>query len=77
MRDYAAVAAGIPTWVGNYPVCHGGTYGGKFGTAGQYWARWVLRGDTSAASYFTSSGGQQDGWTVKSKSLNNLRTTPI
>ncbi|KAK8055077.1 hypothetical protein PG993_000304 [Apiospora rasikravindrae] len=81
MRDYAAVPAGLPTWVGNYPVGHGGTYGdpkgGKFGTAGQHWARWVLRGDTSAASYFTGNGAQQDGWTVGSKSLNNLQTTPI
>ncbi|KAK8027789.1 hypothetical protein PG991_004845 [Apiospora marii] len=81
MRDYAAVPSGLPTWVGNYPVGHGGTYGdpkgGKFGTAGQHWARWVLRGDTSAASYFTGNGAQQDGWTVESKSLNNLQTTPI
>ncbi|KAK8050195.1 hypothetical protein PG994_011925 [Apiospora phragmitis] len=60
MRDYAAVPAGLPTWVGNYPVGHGGTYGdpkgGKFGMAGQHWARWPLGGDTSAASYFTGNG---------------------
>ncbi|KAK7950957.1 uncharacterized protein PG986_006685 [Apiospora aurea] len=81
MRDYAVVPAGLPTWVGNYPRRPRGHVrrpkGGKFGTAGQHWARWVLRGDTSAASYFTGNGARQDGWTVESKSLNNLQTTPI
>jgi hypothetical protein len=76
MRDYAAVNQGVPTWVGNLPVGHGGTYGdprgGKFGTAAQNYFRWALRGDTSAASFFTGGGAQTDGWTVESKSLENL-----
>jgi hypothetical protein len=76
MRDYAAVRSGVPSWVGNLPVGHGGTYGdpkgGKFGTAAQQYFRWVLRGDTSAAAFFTGNGGQSDGWTVERKSLNNV-----
>lgn len=76
MRDYGAVNSGVPSWVGNLNVGHGGTYGdpkgGKFGTAAQHYFRWVLRGDTSAASFFTANGAQQDGWSVQSKSLNNL-----
>ncbi|KFA46377.1 hypothetical protein S40293_11466 [Stachybotrys chartarum IBT 40293] len=76
MRDYGAVRSGIPAWVGNLPVGHGGTYGeprgGRFGRAAQLFFRWVLRGDTSASSFFTGNGAQTDGWTVQSKSLNNV-----
>jgi len=76
MRDYAALPEGTPSWVGNYPVGHGGTYsepgGGVFGTAGQHYFRWVLRGETEASEYFTGSGATDDGWTVQSKSLENI-----
>ncbi|KAH7322538.1 hypothetical protein B0I35DRAFT_476480 [Stachybotrys elegans] len=76
MRDYAAVNQGVPTWVGNLPVGHGGTYGdprgGKFGTAAQQFFRWALRADSSVNSFFTDRGAQADGWTVESKSLENL-----
>jgi hypothetical protein len=76
MRDYRTIKAGIPTWVGNLPVGHGGTYGdpngGKFGKAGQLWARWVLKGETSVKDFFTGSGARTDGWTVESKDLDKL-----
>ncbi|KAK7037410.1 hypothetical protein VNI00_011160 [Paramarasmius palmivorus] len=81
MRDYAAVSEGIPSWVGNFPVGHGGTYnepnGGVFGSAAQHYFRWVLRGDTEAAEYFTGDGAASEGWTVDSKSLDRLNVTPI
>ncbi|KAK2768867.1 hypothetical protein FQN54_000727 [Arachnomyces sp. PD_36] len=76
MRDYAAVNAGVPTWVGNFDVGHGGTYlepdGGVFGTAAQSYFRWVLRGETEASSYFTGGGAEGDGWTTESKDLEAL-----
>jgi Fungal cellulose binding domain len=81
MRDYGAVKSGVPTWVGNLPVGHGGTYGdprgGKFGTAGQQFFRWVLRGDSSVSGFFTGNGAQADGWTVQSKSLGNINVSPL
>ncbi|KAH9905450.1 hypothetical protein F4778DRAFT_802944 [Xylariomycetidae sp. FL2044] len=81
MRDYAAVTPGLPTWVGNYPSGHGGTYleerGGVFGTAAQHYFRWVLRGDESAADYFEGGGAEADGWTTDSKDLDALVTTPL
>lgn len=76
MSDYNAVNPGVPTWVGNLDVGHGGTYldprGGTFGTAGQHYFRWVLRGDTEASSYFLGDGAESDDWTVESKDLDNL-----
>ena len=80
-RDYAALPAGTPKWKGNLPVGHGGTYtennGGKFGIAASYWVRWLLRGDNSAAAYFTGSGAQNDGWTVQKADLDKISVTPI
>jgi hypothetical protein len=77
MRDYKALAAGVPSWNGNLPVGHGGTYndqnGGKFAAAGQRFFRWVLKGDTSVASYFTGDGAQKDGWTVEKKDLDKIQ----
>ncbi|KAH8179724.1 alpha/beta-Hydrolase [Sarocladium implicatum] len=81
MRDYAAVTSGVPTWVGNYPSGHGGTYGepngGAFGAAGAAYFRWVLRGDETAAPYFTDNGSAGDGWTAESKDLENVSVSPI
>jgi hypothetical protein len=59
------------------PVGHGATYGdvngGKFGKAAQHYFRWVLKGDTSASSFFTGNGAQADGWTVVSKDLDKIQ----
>ncbi len=30
--------------------------GGKFGVAAANWAKWVLRGNATAAAYFTGTG---------------------
>lgn len=76
MRDYNAVNPGVPTWVGNLDVGHGGTYlepgGGLFGTAAQHYFRWVLRGEQEASSYFLDGVAEADGWTTESKDLGNL-----
>ncbi|OJI98025.1 hypothetical protein ASPVEDRAFT_37466 [Aspergillus versicolor CBS 583.65] len=76
MRDYEAVNAGVPSWVGNFDVGHGGTYldpdGGVFGTAGQSYFRWVLRGETEASAYFLDGGAEADGWQTDSKDLESI-----
>lgn len=76
MRDYAAVNQGVPSWVGNLDVGHGGTYldprGGAFGKAAQQYFRWVLRGEDSEAGYFTNGGAEGDGWYTESKDLGNI-----
>lgn len=76
MRDYRALPAGIPSWNGNLPTGHGATYsqpnGGKFATAAQLYFRWVLKGDQSAASFFTGDGGKAAGWTVEKKDLDKI-----
>jgi len=75
-RDYQNIPAGVPTWKGNINVGHGGTLGdangGRFGKAILNWMLWTLKGDTNAATYFTS-GYQADGYQVESKSLNTLK----
>lgn len=76
MRDYAAMSSGVPSWNGNLPTGHGATYGdangGKFAKAAQQYFKWVLKGDTAAASFFTGQGAKNDGWTVQSKSLDKV-----
>ncbi|KAF2742647.1 hypothetical protein M011DRAFT_481552 [Sporormia fimetaria CBS 119925] len=80
MRDYRALPSGIPSWNGNLPVGHGATYGdangGRFGKAAQLYFRWVLKGDQTAASWFTGNGAQQEGWTVERKDLDKLVFPP-
>ncbi|KAF2279228.1 uncharacterized protein EI97DRAFT_455503 [Westerdykella ornata] len=77
MRDYRALSSGVPSWNGNLPVGHGGTYdqvnGGKFGKAAQLYFRWVLKGDTSVSSFFTGDGARADGWTVERKDLDKIK----
>ncbi|SPO01617.1 uncharacterized protein DNG_04291 [Cephalotrichum gorgonifer] len=76
MRDYKAVPEGLPSWVGNLNVGHGGTYqeprGGLFGKAGQHYFRWVLRGEQAASSYFLDGGAEADGWATQSKDLDKV-----
>ncbi|KAF1954593.1 hypothetical protein CC80DRAFT_567170 [Byssothecium circinans] len=80
-RDYSNMPAGIPKWKGNLPVGHLGTYrekdGGKFGIIGARWVEWVMRGNATAAEYLTGAGAKNDGWSVVSADLANLKVTPI
>jgi hypothetical protein len=75
-RDYNLVPASTPKWKGNLNVGHGGTYtepnGGKFGKAAVNWLAFVLRGDASAASFFTQNGARSDGWDVQYSSLEKI-----
>ncbi|KAL4930251.1 alpha/beta hydrolase family protein [Aspergillus undulatus] len=78
MADYDALT-GVPKWVGNYPVGHMGTYaepeGGAFGVAAVNWLSWVLKEDTSQASWFTGGGAEEAGWEeIASEGLDGLLT---
>jgi hypothetical protein len=65
-------------------VGHMGTYtqanGGKFGVAASFWAKWILRGNATAASYFTGAGAgtaTADGWSAVSASLAGIKITSL
>lgn len=79
-RDYSYLPSGTPAWKGNLNrVGHGGTYGeyngGLYAKTMVKWAQWVLKGDASAAQYFSGNTALSDGWNnAVSKSLNNIPT---
>jgi hypothetical protein len=62
-------------------VGHMATYsqpnGGKFGVAASRWAEWLLRGNTTSATFFTGTGAKTDGWTAVSANLESINVTPI
>lgn len=75
VRDYAALT-GVPKWIGNVEVGHGGTFmepnGGAYGKAAVAWLQWTLQGSAEGAEYF-ESGLEADGWTgVESEGLEGL-----
>jgi hypothetical protein len=83
-RDYKELPAGTPTWKGNLPTGHMGTYmqarGGKFGTAMWKWLDWTLRGSSNSSTFFTGSGAgsaKADGWSVERRNLQKISVTPI
>ncbi|KAE9370960.1 alpha/beta-hydrolase [Stipitochalara longipes BDJ] len=80
-RDYSDLPKNLPAWKGNQPTGHLGTYsqsnGGKFGTAAVNFLDWVLRGNTTSATYFTGTGATADGWIAVSQNLDKITVTPI
>ncbi|KAK0639068.1 hypothetical protein B0T16DRAFT_236416 [Cercophora newfieldiana] len=80
-RDYGFLPATTPAWKGNLPVGHGGTYretdAGKFGAAAVNWVQWLLRGDNTAAQFFTGAGAKDAGWTVESRSLDVMKVAAV
>ena len=75
INDLGELPSGLPAFMGNLNVGHGGTYwqanGGEFGRAAQLWFRWQLKGDTTAGRAFVGSNCGLCGtaWTVKQKNL--------
>ncbi len=71
MRDWGNLPAGLPAFMGNLNVGHGGTYhetdGGEFGRVAQLWFRWQLMGDVEAARAFVGAdcGLCRAPWTVQ------------
>ncbi|KAK3358116.1 hypothetical protein B0T25DRAFT_450336, partial [Lasiosphaeria hispida] len=64
-RDYKIIPASTPTWTGNLPVGHLGTYAetnaGRFGVAVTRFLQWTLRGNATAGEYFSGKGATTDG----------------
>ncbi|MEV4844356.1 cellulose binding domain-containing protein [Micromonospora matsumotoense] len=73
--DWGKLPAGLPAFMGNLNVGHGGTYdqpnGGEFGRVAVLYLQWRLKGDTTAGSNFVGAncGLCRSQWTVQQKNL--------
>ncbi|WFE40943.1 cellulose binding domain-containing protein [Micromonospora sp. WMMD998] len=75
MDDWGKLPAGLPAFMGNLNVGHGGTYdqpnGGEFGRVAVLYLKWRLKGDTTAGRTFVGPdcGLCHTQWTVQQKNL--------
>ncbi|MGC5307957.1 cellulose binding domain-containing protein [Micromonospora zamorensis] len=82
MDDWGKLPAGLPAFMGNLNVGHGGTYdqtnGGEFGRVAVLYLKWRLTGDTTAGANFVGAncGLCRTQWTVQQKNLTLDDTTP-
>jgi cellulase/cellobiase CelA1 len=82
MDDWGKLPAGLPAFMGNLNVGHGGTYdqanGGEFGRVAVLYLKWRLKGDTTAGANFVGSdcGLCHSQWTVQQKNLTLGDDTP-
>ena len=82
MDDWGKLPAGLPAFMGNLNVGHGGTYdqtnGGEFGRVAVLYLKWRLKGDTTAGANFVGSncGLCNSQWTVQQKNLTLGDDTP-
>ncbi|MEU5909214.1 cellulose binding domain-containing protein [Micromonospora sp. NPDC047527] len=86
MDDWGKLPSGLPAFMGNLNVGHGGTYdqtnGGEFGRVAVLYFKWRLKGDTTAGGNFVGAncGLCRTQWTVQQKNLtlgdNPPPTTP-
>lgn len=73
--DWGKLPAGLPAFMGNLNVGHGGTYdqanGGEFGRVAVLYLKWRLKGDTTAGANFVGSdcGLCHSQWQVQQKNL--------
>lgn len=74
--DWGKLPAGLPAWMGNLPVGHGGTYtqanGGEFGRVAVLYLKWRLKGDQAAGANFVGADCglcRNTQWTVQQKNL--------
>ncbi|KAK5659451.1 hypothetical protein OQA88_652 [Cercophora sp. LCS_1] len=81
-RAYARIPKGTPKWKGNLDVGRGGDYSrpncGKFAVAASNWLKWVLRGNSNVAPFFTGSGhgtAAGAGWVVEHRDLENIKVS--
>lgn len=75
MDDFRQIA-GVPAFVGNLEVGHGGTYaqphGGDFAKVATAWLQWQLKGDAKAAAMFQGEPcgvAKMEGWKVEKKGM--------
>lgn len=75
MDDWGKLPAGLPAFMGNLNVGHGGTYtqtnGGEFGRVAVLYLKWRLKGDTAAGANFVGAncGLCKTQWQVQQKNL--------
>ncbi|HEX5203089.1 MAG TPA: cellulose binding domain-containing protein [Actinoplanes sp.] len=84
--DWGKLPSGLPAFMGNLNVGHGGTYdqvnGGEFGRVAVLYLKWRLKGDLTAGANFVGSdcGLCHTQWQVQQKNLTlgdgNPPTTP-
>ncbi len=73
--DWGKLPAGLPAFMGNLNVGHGGTYdqpnGGEFGRVAVLYLKWRLKGDISAGTNFVGPdcGLCHTEWQVQQKNL--------
>jgi Cellulose binding domain len=73
--DWGKLPSGLPAFMGNLNVGHGGTYdqvnGGEFGRVAVLWLKWRLKGDRTAGAAFagTDCGLCHSQWQVQQKNL--------
>jgi cellulose binding protein with CBM2 domain len=82
MDDWGKLPAGLPAFLGNLNVGHGGTYdqvnGGEFGRVAVLYLKWRLKGDTTAGTNFVGAdcGLCRSQWQVQQKNLTLGGDTP-
>ncbi|WP_430500795.1 cellulose binding domain-containing protein [Micromonospora trifolii] len=82
MDDWGKLPAGLPAFMGNLNVGHGGTYdqanGGEFGRVATLYFKWRLKGDATAGRNFVGSdcGLCRSQWSVQQKNLTLDDGTP-
>ncbi|MBO3741125.1 cellulose binding domain-containing protein [Actinoplanes flavus] len=82
MDDWTKLPAGLPAFMGNLNVGHGGTYdqvnGGEFARVAVLYLKWRLKGDTTAGGSFVGSNCGLCGtqWQVRQKNLTLDGGTP-
>jgi hypothetical protein len=80
--DWGKLPAGLPAFMGNLNVGHGGTYdqtnGGEFGRVAVLYLKWRLKGDNTAGSQFVgpNCGLCRSQWQVQQKNLTLGDGTP-
>ncbi|MEU7752264.1 cellulose binding domain-containing protein [Micromonospora sp. NPDC049171] len=80
--DWGKLPAGLPAFMGNLNVGHGGTYdqpnGGEFGRVAVLYLKWRLKGDTTAGGNFVgpNCGLCRSQWSVQQKNLTLDDGTP-
>lgn len=82
LDDWGKLPAGLPAFMGNLNVGHGGTYGqtngGEFGRVAVLYLKWRLKGDTTAGANFVGAncGLCNTQWQVQQKNLTLDGGTP-
>lgn len=75
MDDWGKLPSGLPAFMGNLNVGHGGTYdqtnGGEFGRVTVLYLKWRLKGDTTAGTAFVGDncGLCNTQWSLQRKNL--------